>query len=281
VKGAGIGPRRAKKMALWRFCETLKSGGVFALFWQGPSMRQDLVILGEYNPDSETHPATNAAIHHSLRALNAGLSVNWISTATINESDILKAHGLWIAPGSPYEDFSRALQAIRLARENSLPCLGTCGGFQHMILEFARNVLGFADAHHAEYNPGPARLFISALSCSVQGRELLIKLQPGTTARNLYGRDEAVERYYCTFGVNPEYADVLAARLDLVISGKDLNGEIRIIEIPHHPFFLGTLFVPQTQSRESRPHPLVNGFLEAVLRHRGGRASDGVSVGGG
>jgi CTP synthase (UTP-ammonia lyase) len=243
-------------------------------------MRQDVVILGEYNPDSETHLSTNSAIDHSLRALNAELTVNWISTARINESDLLQSHGLWIAPGSPYADFARTLQAIRLARENHLPCLGTCGGFQHMILEFARHVLGFADAHHVEYHPGPAHLFISALSCSVLGKELLVKLQPASIARNLYGKDEAVERYYCAFGVNPEYANILADRSDLVISGQDLNGEIRIIEIPHHSFFLGTLFVPQNQSSESRPHPLVNGFLEAVLRHRG-EESDGVSGSGG
>ena len=86
-------------------------------------MRQDLVILGEYNPDSETHQATDAAIDHSLRALNAELAVNWISTARINECDLLEAHGLWIAPGSPYQDFLRTLLAIRLARENLLPCL--------------------------------------------------------------------------------------------------------------------------------------------------------------
>ena len=98
--------------------------------------------------------------------------------------------------------------------------------------------------------------------------ELLVRLQPHTTARSLYGNDEIVERYYCTFGVNPEYSEAFAENRGLVISGRDLNGEIRIIEIPDHPFFVGTLFVPQVQSRELIPHPLVSGFLEAVLRHR-------------
>jgi CTP synthase (UTP-ammonia lyase) len=231
-------------------------------------MQTDLVILGEYNPDSETHRATDAAIRHSLARLKAELTANWISTGRITDADILQAHGLWVAPGSPYRDLSRALQAIRLARENLVPCLGTCGGFQHMVLEFARNALGFTDAEHAEYDSNASRLFISALSCSLVGKELRISLQPNTTARALYGNDDIVERYYCTFGVNPEYTDTLAGSRNLVISGRDLNGEIRIIEIPDHPFFVGTLFVPQTQSRESRPHPLVSGFLEAVLRHR-------------
>jgi CTP synthase (UTP-ammonia lyase) len=231
-------------------------------------MRPDLVILGEYNPDSETHRATDAAIRHSLVALNAELTTRWISTATIREADVLQAHGLWVAPGSPYIDLSRAIQAIRSARQNFVPCLGTCGGFQHMILEFARNVLGFGDANHAEYDPDSSRLFISPLSCSVLGMELRVRLRPHTTARTLYGRDEVIERYYCTFGVNPEYSDTLAGNRDLVVSGRDLNGEIRIIEIPDHPFFLGTLFVPQTQSRESTPHPLVREFLQAVLQRR-------------
>ena len=231
-------------------------------------MRPDLVILGEYDPDSETHRATDAAIRHSLVGLNAELTASWISTETIKEADIVQAHGLWVAPGSPYKDLSQALQAIRLARENLIPCLGTCGGFQHMVLEFARNVLGFADARHAEYDPDASRLFISALSCSVVGKELRVRLQPHTTAHTLYGRDEVVERYYCTFGVNPEYSDTLAGNRDLVISGRDINGEIRIIEILDHPFFVGTLFVPQTKSRESVPHPLVSGFMQAVLRHR-------------
>jgi CTP synthase (UTP-ammonia lyase) len=231
------------------------------------SMQPELIILGEYNPDAETHRATDAAIRHSL-AGNTDVAVSWISTETISEADIVPAHGLWVAPGSPYKNLARALETIRLAREHLVPCLGTCGGFQHIILEFARNVLGFADASHAEYDPGSSRLFINSLSCSVRGLELRVTLQPQTIARGLYGTDEAIERYYCTFGVNPEYSKTLADHRDLVISGRDLNGEIRIVEMLNHPFFLGTLFVPQTQSIEGKPHPLVTGFLQAVLRHR-------------
>lgn len=137
-----------------------------------------------------------------------------------------------------------------------------------MVLEFARNVLGLADAKHAEYDPNASRPFISPLSCPVAGMELRVSLRPQTTVHTLYGRDEVVERYYCTFGVNPEYSDTLARNRDLVISGRDSHGEIRIIEMLDHPFFVGTLFVPQTQSREWMPHPLVSGFLQAVLRHR-------------
>ncbi len=231
-------------------------------------MRNDLIILGDYDPNSETHRATEKAIGHSLGVLNAQLNVGWTSTATIKDVDIQEAHGLWIAPGSPYRDFSRTITAIRVARESLVPCLGTCGGFQHMVLEFARNVLGFADAHHAEYETETSTLFISALSCQTAGKELRVILEPQTKARHLYGKNEAVERYYCTFGINPEYSEILAEHRDLIVSGRDLNGEIRIIELPNHPFFVGTLFVPQTQSREGQPHPLVSGFVQAALQHR-------------
>lgn len=231
-------------------------------------MDPDLIILGEYNPDSETHRATDAAIRHSRAELDTDLSVSWASTAEFADADILESHGLWIAPGSPYRDFVRTLNAIRLARENGVPCLGTCGGFQHMILEFARNVLGFPDACHAEYDPHASRLFISPLSCAVTGRELRVRLQPRTTARSLYAKDEVVERYYCQFGVNPDYADTLTQSSDLIVSGRDLNGEIRIIEVPGHPFFVGTLFVPQVQSRDDAPHPIVSGFLQAVQQRK-------------
>src|SRR5271169_6149787 len=150
-------------------------------------------LQGEYNPDSATHGATDAAIRHSLFGLKAELTASWISTTAIEEADILQAHGLWVAPGSPYRDMSRVLQAIRMARENLVPCLGTCGGFQHMVLEFARNVLGFADAKHAEYDPHASRLFLSPLSCPVAGMELRIILRRHTTVHTLYGRDEVVE----------------------------------------------------------------------------------------
>ena len=214
-----------------------------------------------------TAPRTPRFVTHSWDG-TPNLAASWISTETIRETDIAQAHGLWVAPGSPYKNLERTLEAIRMARERLVPCLGTCGGFQHIILEFARNVLGFADASHAEYDPGASRLFVNTLSCSVKGMELRVTLRPQTIARRLYGREEAIERYYCTFGVNPEYAETLADHRDLVISGRDLGGEIRIVEILSHPFFLGTLFVPQAQSTEGKPHPLVSGFLQAVIRHR-------------
>lgn len=164
----------------------------------------------------------------------------------------------------------KTLQAIRQAREDGVPCLGTCGGFQHMVIEVARNVLGFTDAQHAEYDPDASDLFISALECSPAGREMSVSLVPGSKAAGAYKATEVRESYYCNFGVNPERAQVLRGGV-LQVVGSDEDGEIRVVELADHPFFVATLFVPQVRSSPGMPHPLVSAFLQAVME-RGGPA---------
>jgi CTP synthase (UTP-ammonia lyase) len=134
-----------------------------------------------------------------------------------------------------------------------------------MVIEYARNVLGFKDAHHAEYDPSASSLFISQLACSLVGREMQLNFVPGSQVAAIYGNLSAKEHYYCNFGVNPDCIEELKQG-PLKISGSDAEGEIRVIEHPDHPFFIGTLFVPQTRSTPERPHPLVMAFLEAVVR---------------
>lgn len=184
---------------------------------------------------------------------------------TLRSTWVCISDGLWMAPGSPYRSVAGALTAIRFAREGTIPLLATCGGFQHVILEYARNVLGFDDAQHAEYDPYASRLFISELSCSLVGRIMRLTLKTGSQVAALYGSTTASEQYYCNFGVNPAHVSALAAG-PLAIVGADAEGEVRVVEWPGHPFFIGTLFVPQLSSVRSKPHPLVNGFLRAAGR---------------
>jgi CTP synthase (UTP-ammonia lyase) len=91
----------------------------------------------------------------------------------------------------------------------------------------------------------------------------LVHLAPDTRAAELYGATQVVEDYYCSYGVNPDY-DRLLERHGLCISGRGATGEIRIVELPGHPFFLATLFLPQARSTPSAPHPLVAGYASAV-----------------
>lgn len=227
-------------------------------------MKCSIALLGEYTPTFEPHVSTNSAIVHSRLQLGTEVEGNWISTEDINAS-LFKTHdGIWIAPGSPYKSMEKLLWAIRHARENEVPCLGTCGGFQHIVLEYARNVLGFQDAQSQENDPYASHLFISQLNYSLAGREMNLTFAKGSQIAGIYGSLKAVERYYCNFGVNPEYVPCLKSQT-LQVTGSDSEGEVRVIEVPEHPFFIGTLFVPQARSTVETPHPIVTAFLKAVL----------------
>jgi CTP synthase (UTP-ammonia lyase) len=233
-------------------------------------VRPSLAILGEYAPAFEPHVHTDAAIRHSNDALGLDVAAEWVATDTIDASVFERHHGVLVAPGSPYRDMARTLAAIRHAREHGVPCLGTCGGMQHMIIEYARNVLGIADAAHAEYDPYASTLFVSALACLLAGREMQLRLVPGSQVAAIYGSTTAVERYYCNFGVHPDRVGLLGSG-PLRIVGSDAEGEVRVVELPGHPFFVGTLYVPQSRSRAGAPHPLVSAFLGAVAARAAGR----------
>jgi CTP synthase (UTP-ammonia lyase) len=225
-------------------------------------LSQSIALLGEYDPAFPPHPATEAAIEHSSAQLGLCIDRSWVSTEDIDSRLFERHSGIWVAPGSPYRNIEKTLWAIRFARENRIPCLGTCGGFQHMIIEYARNVCGFEDAQHAEYDPYASRLFISRLACSLAGRDMALSFVAGSRAASIYGALSATERYYCNFGVNPDYLGELT-KGPLKVSGSDREGEIRVVEDPAHPFFLGTLFVPQSLSGPGAPHPVVTAFVAA------------------
>jgi CTP synthase (UTP-ammonia lyase) len=232
------------------------------------SMKKCIGIIGDYKPENQSHRATNDAVRHSAATTGLDVDARWLGTEEMTDPDgperLRQFGGLWIAPASPYKSMAGALLAIRTAREQRIPLLGTCGGFQHIILEYARNVLGIADAEHEETSPGASRLFISRLKCSLAGRTMTITLQPESLIARLYGRTTAREEYYCNFGVNPEYLKSLFSG-QLRVAGSDAEGVARAVELTGHPFFVGTLFLPQHTSSATAPHPLVTGFLKAAL----------------
>ncbi|MGZ8242422.1 CTP synthase C-terminal region-related (seleno)protein [Methylomagnum sp.] len=227
-------------------------------------MSNSIALLGEYTPTFPPHAATDAAIAHSAKWLGANIDATWVSTEAIDPGLFERFAGVWVAPGSPYKSMEKTLWAIRYARESGIPCVGTCGGFQHMIIEYARHVLGFEDVQHAEYDPYASTLFVSRLTCSLAGRGMRLDFLPESQVAAIYGDLTATEQYYCNFGVNPDYLDELK-RGPLRISGSDGEGEARVIEHPGHPFFMGTLFVPQARSTPATPHPLITAFLRAVI----------------
>ena len=141
-----------------------------------------------------------------------------------------------------------------------------------MLVEYARNVLGVEEAEHAETSPDAGRLVVTPLSCSLVGQRHRVHILPGTRAAELYGRDDAVERYYCNYGLNPQYRPALEAS-GLRVSAEDDDGEVRIVELDGHPFFLGTLFLPQMTSSRDEPHPVLVGLAQALSSTAPGGAS--------
>lgn len=227
--------------------------------------RLHVAVIGDFDDSYAPHLATNAAISHSAEALGFDVWVTWLATEPLETGlgPITTADALWCAPGSPYRSLAGALAALRFGRENAVPTLGTCGGCQHIILEYARNVLGFTDAQHAEYDPYGSRLFISSLTCSLAGKTMPVNLKPESLVAQCYGMGRVTEHYYCNFGLNPAYRQTLEEG-GLQVTGIDDDDEPRVFELPGHPFYIATLFVPQNRSTLDEPHPLVTALLRAA-----------------
>ncbi len=224
-------------------------------------------IIGDRNPGYKVHVATEEALSH----VPGPLPFEWIPTDQItgHASSRLSRHsGLLISPGSPYRSMEGALAAIQYAREHEVPLLGTCGGFQHMVVEFARNVLAIRDAEHQETSPQSPRMAVTALSCSLAGQEHRVKFKTGSRVAALYGEQEAVEPFFCNYGLNPEYRPLLESH-GFTASGLGEDAQVRVLELAGHPFFIGTLYVPQARSRPDEPHPLLCAFAAKVRETAG------------
>lgn len=219
-------------------------------------------IVGDRDPAYRVHRATEDALAHAPGAI----AFEWVPTDQIAadpHAQLSGFAGLLIAPGSPYRSMEGALAAIRYGRERGVPLLGTCGGFQHLVVEYVRNVLGITDADHEETNPSAPSLAVTALACSLAGEDHPVNLAPGTRAAAVYDAARVVEPFFCSFGLNPDFRSLLE-RHGLVVSGVDDDQEVRVLELPDHPFFIGTLYVPQARSSPAQPHPLVSAFVAAA-----------------
>ncbi len=134
-------------------------------------------------------------------------------------------------------------------------------------MEYARNVLGLADAEHEETAPDAPALVVSRLACSLVGKTESVRIYPHTLTHQAYGRDEAREHFRCNFGLNAKYAAYFPNG-PLKVAGVDREGEARVVEFSGHPFFVATLFLPQLISRPDAAHPLVLAYLRAAITFR-------------
>jgi len=222
--------------------------------------RPRLALVGNRNDHTPAHPRLQTLAPH------LPVRVEWVeSQAVSGPADLDDYDGIWVIPGSPYVYKDGVLTAIRLARQTGIPYLGTCGGFQHALIEFARNVLGIADADDVQYDPDTPSPVIVPLACSLTGQQAPLYVGDGTRLSAAYsGAEQATESYHCRYGLNPDFAEHLEDT-DMVISGWDGAGAPRAIELPEHPFFIGTLFQPELSSTSDAIHPVIEAFTAAVV----------------
>ncbi|MET0131987.1 MAG: hypothetical protein ABW215_00185 [Kibdelosporangium sp.] len=223
------------------------------------TVRPRLALVGDRSADVSSHRCIEEIIPH------LEIEVDWVPSETVTDA-IAGYDGIWVIPGSPYADKEAVLLAIRIARETGIPYLGTCGGFQHALIEYGRSVLGFEDANDVQYDPDAATPFIVPLACSLIGETAPLYLSAGSRLADVYGHAEStVETYHCRYGLNPEYTDAIV-HSELHISGWDAEKAPRAIELPEHPFFIATLYQPELSSTPAAVHPLIQVFAGAIVR---------------
>ncbi len=223
-------------------------------------------VIGDYD-GRPSHIATSEALIHSGNSLGVSVEVNWIPTDSLLldiPQQLERYQGLWCAPGSPYKSMQGAINAIQYARENSKPFLGTCGGFQHGVLEYAKNVLGYEEIEQEGFDLYSLNLFITALSCSLVGQSRKIEIHNDSLFYNIYQCNEVEEKYNCSFGLNKEFEKALLKH-DFSVEGRDTESEIRAIAIETKRFYVLTLFQPQLSSTVQNPHPLITAYLKSIL----------------
>ncbi|UJF31489.1 CTP synthase C-terminal region-related (seleno)protein [Paenibacillus hexagrammi] len=223
-------------------------------------------IVGDFSPDYSSQVAINDALMHSSRKLGMFIEYEWIPTATImNQLDSLMEiyQGYWIGPGYP-DSMDGVLRIIQFAREHNLPLLGTCGGFQYMIMEYVRNKMMLKNVGHEERDPQAIQLVISKLTCSLVGQKGEVFIKKPSRSFGMYQVENVIEQFRCNYGLNAEYKKQIH-EAGLRIVGTDSVGNPRIIELPEHKFFIGTLFVPQLSSTTDSTHCIVDSFITTLI----------------
>lgn len=220
--------------------------------------------------DKDLRYVTHRALDATVAQLPAGVAAEWVPTDSAQARELDRFDGIWMLPGTPYRDDDAALAAIERSLDTGTPLLGTCGGFQYAVLALARRLAGIADAAHAEVDPAAQDPVVAPLACSLIGEEREVTCVPGTRLAAICGTAPFIGFHYCGYGL----ADGFVERLEdagVVISAHAEDAGVEAIELPHHPFFVATLFQPQIGALSGAPlHALIAAFVEEAGRVRVG-----------
>lgn len=234
----------------------------------------DVALVGKYDLE-DAYMSVHEALKHAGIQRGVEVDVEWVDADEMAEhhTERLKDADAIVVPGGfGSRGTEGKIEAIRYARENDVPFLGLCLGFQMAVVEHARNVLGLADAHSAELDPETDHPVIDLLPEQYETEEMggtmrlgshETDIDEGTLAAAVYGDTSCTERHRHRYEVNPEYIPQLEAD-GLTFSG-DAGNRMEIVERADHPYFLGTQFHPEFRSRPDRASPPFVGLLDAIL----------------
>jgi len=237
-----------------------------------------IAIVGKYINVKDSYLSIKEALKHGGIKAGCKVKVEWIDSEELEKGDNVEidADGIIVPGGFGQRGAEGKIKAIKYARENDIPFLGICFGFQLAIIEFARNVVGWTDANSSELAKTthpvidllPEQKNVKSLGGTMRLGELEVFLVKGTMVHRLYGKDRILERHRHRYEVNPEFIPVLQD-YGLVFSGFSENGNrAEVVEIPDNSFFLGTQYHPEFKSRPYSPSPPFVGLVKAALKKK-------------
>nr|WP_288555940.1 CTP synthase [uncultured Mediterraneibacter sp.] len=246
-----------------------------------PTQEVSVALVGKYIQLHDAYISVVEALKHGGIFSHTTVNIKWIDSETVtaeNAEELLgDVDGILVPGGFGDRGIEGKIEAIHYARTHKVPFLGLCLGMQLSIVEFARNVVGYRDAHSMELNPQtthpvihimPDQIGIEDIGGTLRLGAYPCVLDKESKAYKLYGTEEISERHRHRYEVNNDYRDVLEKN-GMMLSGLSPDKRIvEMIEIPEHPWFIATQAHPELKSRPNRPHPLFKGFVEASLKHK-------------
>ncbi|MBU4224728.1 MAG: CTP synthase [Chloroflexi bacterium] len=247
-----------------------------------PKPTLQIALVGKYVELHDAYMSVRESLKHAALALSVEVEIKWVLSTDLEKGKcwevVKEATGVIVPGGFGSRGIEGKIQAARYARENNVPYLGLCLGMQLMVVEFARNVLGWENANSTEFDhstPYPViDLMIEQRAITDMGGTMRLGLypcvlQPGTKAAEAYGLPQVEERHRHRFELNNTYRESLASK-GMLFSGISPDGKlVEIAEIKDHPFMLGSQFHPEFLSRPNKPHPLFVAFIRAVRERAG------------
>ena len=250
--------------------------------WKHPEHEVTVALIGKYTQLHDAYISVVEALKHGGVANHAEVHIKWVDSETVTKENVGEilgdVSGILVPGGFGSRGIDGKILAIQYARENNIPFLGLCLGMQLSIVEFARDVVGYSDAHSAELDPStvhpvihlmPDQNGIEDIGGTLRLGSYPCVLNKESKAYQLYGEETIHERHRHRYEVNNDYRTVLQEN-GMMLSGISPDGRIvEMIEIPSHPWFIATQAHPELKSRPNRPHPLFRGFVEASLKKAG------------